>query len=91
MNRFIAVTDQGEKVYTPVQIQKAHPRLYYWLMLPKKITITCGQEKIQTQFLVVPNKKIAFRKAKKYHALSVSRMLDCDLGRWELKTFTLFK
>jgi hypothetical protein len=81
MRKFLG--SNGETYY-PKDIRMAHPRIIYWIMFPQGIVQReCGFIS-HGNLIVAKTLKKANRIAKRYGASEIQRMIQCDLGRWQI-------
>ena len=82
------------ETYTPAQIRRANPRIVYWVYFPQRVEHryqTRRGETVVHSFgtMRVKTLKQALKLATRYNAAWMERLIECDLGRWPVKLFTI--
>jgi hypothetical protein len=92
MKRLFPLEYEG-KIYTPAQIRRANPRIVYWVYFPQGIErrIRVGEFHVRRYSMTMKARtmKQAVKLANRYNSPGFERWVECDLGKFHLKTFAL--
>jgi len=83
MNKFL---DKNNAIYYPKDIRKANPRIIYWIIFPQGIEQKNKFGTMHSDMMTALTFKKAWKLFKKYNGSEIQRMVQCNLGRWSIKS-----
>jgi hypothetical protein len=81
MTKFLG---KNNEIYYPKDIRCANPRIIYWIIFPQGVIQKTKDWESSGNLMVAKTLKKAKRLAKRYGASEIQRMIQCDLGRWQI-------
>jgi hypothetical protein len=81
MNKYLG---KNNEIYYPKDIRRANPRIIYWVIFPQGVVKKTKDCDSFCNLMVARTLKKARRLASKYNAAEIQKMIQCDLGRWQI-------
>lgn len=78
---------KDDKKYTWGDVRKNNPRILYWVIFPQGIEEHHKKYSSYSSMMVAKTFKKAWKLFYKYNGSHIERMVQCDLGRWMIKSF----
>jgi len=86
MKKYCTIKTTDGKIITAKDIRMENPRIVYWIMFPQGVQEKNKFGTMYSSMMIAKTFKKAWKLFKKYNGSELQRLIECDLGRWTLRS-----